>query len=286
MPFQFTGFADEAEKSLADQIATLHEVGWSTIELRLTDGKNICDQTEDEWKRSWEHLQSEGISVVGFGGQIGNWARAINTDFQLDLDELKRVAPRMRAANCKFLRIMSYPNNGDSPLDRAEWKLETVRRLKELSLIAEGEEVILGHENCAGYGESPEGFLELVEAVDSPAFRLIFDTGNNTLHDNNSAVTWDYYQACREQIDHVHIKAGKPGPDGFEFVACHVDEDPVQERILKDLEETGYDAWLSIEPHIMAAVHAGQDIDDSGDARRVWVEYAKRLENLVSTVTA
>ena len=286
MPFKFTGFTDEAEKTLPAQIATLQEVGWSAIELRLIDGKNVCDQTDDEWKESFDLLQENGISVVGFGGQIGNWARAIRTDFQLDLDELKRVAPRMREVECKFLRIMSYPNSSDDPLSRADWKKEAVRRIKELSNIAEGEGVILGHENCAGYGESAEGFLELVEAVDSPAFKLIFDTGNNSLHDNNTAVTWDYYQACRAHIDHVHIKAAKPGADGKTYVACHVDEDDVQERILKDLEATGYDGWLSIEPHIMAAVHAGQDIDDTGKARRVWVDYAKRLEQLVLPIVS
>ena len=282
MPFKFTGFTDEAEKTLAGQISTLQEVGWDAIELRLIDGKNVCDQTDDEWKKTWEHLQSEGISVVGFGGQIGNWARAIDTDFQLDVDELKRAAPRMRQAHCKFLRIMSYPNSTGNPLSRSEWKAETVRRLRELAKIAEGEGIILGHENCSGYGETAEGFLELVEAVDNPCLQLIFDTGNNSLHDHDTGVTWDYYQACRSHITHVHIKAAKPGPKEGELVACYVDEDPLQKRILDDLESTGYDGWLSIEPHLKAAIHAGQDIDESGEARRVWVEYARRLENLVS----
>ena len=283
MPFRFTGFADEAEKTLPGQIATLREVGWSAIELRLVDGKNVCDQSEDEWKSTWDALQSSAISVVGFGGKIGNWARAINTDFELDLNELKRVAPRMRQAHCQFLRIMSYPNLGDSPLSDGEWKAETVRRIRELALIAEGEGITLGHENCAGYGESARGFLELVEAVDSSAFKLIFDTGNNSLHDNSTQVTWDYYEACKAHIAHVHIKAAKSGADGF--VTCHVDEDGVQERILRDLHASGYDGWLSIEPHMKAAIHAGQDIDESGEARSVWVEYAARLERLVLNIT-
>ncbi len=286
MPFQFTGFADEAEKSLVGQIATLKEVGWSAIELRLVDGKNVCDQSDDEWKGTWDTLQDSNISVVGFGGQIGNWARAINTDFELDLAELKRVAPRMRQADCQFLRIMSYPNSGYTPLTDEAWKAETVRRIRELSKIAESEGIILGHENCAGYGESAKGFLELVDAVDSPVFKLIFDTGNNSLHDNTTQVTWDYYEACKAHIAHVHIKAAKPGAAGTDYVTCHVDEDTVQERILQDLYVSGYDGWLSIEPHMKAAIHAGQDIDESGEARRVWVEYAARLESLVSKVTA
>ena len=56
MPFQLTGFADEAEKTLAGQISTLREVGWSAIELRLIDGKNVCDFTDEEWKRTWDRL--------------------------------------------------------------------------------------------------------------------------------------------------------------------------------------------------------------------------------------
>ncbi len=284
MPFRFTGFTDEAERSLDGQISTLREVGWSGIELRLIDGKNICDFTDEDWKRTWDRLQKEQIQVVGFGGQIGNWARPIDSDFSLDIDELKRVAPRMRQAGTKFLRIMSYPNSESNPLSRSEWRIEAVRRLKELAKIAEGEGIILGHENCSGYGETPEGYLDLVEAVNSPALQLIFDTGNNSLHDNNTEVTWDYYQKCREQITHVHIKCAKPGENGDDFVTCYVDEDPVQERILKDLGATGYDGWLSIEPHIKAAIHAGQDVDDSGEGRVVWVNFAKGLEGLVSEI--
>ena len=70
MPFQFTGFADEAEKSLDGQISTLKEVGWSAIELRLLDGKNFVHLSDEEWAVTWEKLQAENIQVVGFGGAI------------------------------------------------------------------------------------------------------------------------------------------------------------------------------------------------------------------------
>lgn len=285
MPFQFTGFADEAEKSLAGQISTLKEAGWSAIELRLVGGKNICDHSDEEWAEVRDTLAAEGITIVGFGGQIGNWARPVTSDFQKDVDELRRVAPRMREVGAKFLRIMSWPNDKDAPLSREEWKNEVVRRLRELAPIAEAEGVILAHENCNGYGESPEGYLELVDEVKSPALKLIIDTGNNSLHHNSNEATWEYYQKCRDEIVHVHIKSAKPNPEGGDWITCHVDEDPVQRRILEDLHRTGYDGWLSIEPHIKAAIHAGQDVDDSGEARAVWLDYTRRLEKLVKEVT-
>ncbi|MCB1088759.1 MAG: sugar phosphate isomerase/epimerase [Verrucomicrobiae bacterium] len=286
MPFKFTGFADEAEKTLDAQISTLKECGWSAIELRLLGGKNVCDLTDDEWATARDRLGEEGIEIVGFGGQIANWARPVTSDFQKDLDELRRVAPRMREAGTRFLRIMSYPNDKDAPLSKEAWKAEAVRRIRELATIADGEGIILGHENCNGYGATPDGFLELVESVNSPAFKLIFDTGNNSLHDNTCDSTWDYYKKCRDHIAHVHVKCAKPGPDGTTYVTCHVDEDPTQRRIFEDLEKTGYDGWLSIEPHIKAAIHAGQDVDDSGEGRRVWVEFAGRLEKLIAEITA
>ena len=58
----------------------------------------------------------------------------------------------------------------------------------------------------------------------------------------------------------------------------------MQGRIFADLEATGYDGWLSIEPHIKAAIHLGQDVDDTGEARTVWVEFARRLGKLVSEI--
>jgi len=182
----------------------------------------------------------------------------------------------------KFLRIMSYPNDEKSPLSQEAWKAEVFRRLKELTAIAEGEGIVLAHENCNGYGATAQGYLEMVEAVGSSALQLIMDTGNNSLHDNDVEVTWDYYDTCRAEVTHVHVKCAKPGEDGGGHVTCHVDEDPVQRRIFADLEANGYDGWLSIEPHIKAAIHAGQDVDDSGEARVVWVEFARRLEKLVA----
>ncbi len=280
MAFRFTGFADEASKELAEQIAVVQECGWNSIELRQLGDTHVCDLTPAEWAEVWGTLQREGISVPSFGGQIANWARPITSDFQKDVDELVRVAPYMHEAGARILRVMSYPNAKDAPWPVSEWKAEAARRLRELARMAEDLDVILGHENCSGYGGiGPDEFLELVEAVDSPAFKLIFDTGNNTSHDGDPEGSWRYYEACREHIVHVHIKSFTRGEDG-KLHTCFPDEDPVQRRVLADLAARGYDGWVSIEPHIAAAIHAGKGVSDSDAAKKVWVEYTRRLEAL------
>ncbi len=282
MTFRFTGFADEAGKSLAEQIDVVREVGWNSIELRSIDGRNVCDFDDDAWAEVWNRLQEAGITVAAFGGQIANWARPITSDFAVDLAELERVAPRMKQAGTNILRVMSYPNAPDAPWPRAKWREEVIRRLRALAAAAEERGVILAHENCSGYGGlGPEEFLDLAQAVDSPAFKLCFDTGNSAGHAGNLEASWRYYEACRDFIVHVHIKAYKRGEDG-KLHTCFPDEDPNQARILADLKRRGYSGWISIEPHIAAAIHAGKEVDDSGRARRIWVEYARRLERLAA----
>ncbi len=285
MAFRFTGFADEASPKLDQQIAVLKEAGWSAIELRVVNGTSVCDLSDDEWAAALAQLNENGIDIVGFGGQIANWARPISSDFTADMEELKRCAPRMREAGTNLIRIMSYPNDVDNPWSEDDWKAEVFKRLKELATVAEGEGVILGHENCSGYaGLGPDQYLETVEAINSPAFKLIFDTGNNSEHDQDIEATWRYYEACKGEIIHVHIKAYKPGDDG-EMATCYPDEDPVQERVLRDLVADGYNSWLSIEPHMAAAIHLGKEAE--GDAaREIWLEYTRRIEALVEKVSS
>lgn len=282
MAFRFTGFADEADNKLSGQIAATKAAGWSSIELRGINGTHVCDQSDDAWKLTFDTLQASGISVAGFGGQVANWARPITSDFIKDLAEIRRVAPRMRQAGTKLLRCMSYPNTKENPWPLPRWRKAAIERLSELARVAADEGIILAHENCNGYGGiGPAEFLELVAGVDNPAFKLIFDTGNNSEHDQTVEATWKYYAACRAHIVHVHIKAYKPGADG-KLATCFPDEDPVQRRILADLKRTGYDGYLSIEPHLHAAVHAGKDVADAAKATWCYVEYARRIEAMVA----
>ena len=110
MPFKYTGFADEAGKSVAEQISATREAGWSSIEVRLVNGTNVCAMDHDAWSAVRDELGEADIEIAGFGSAIANWARTIDGDFKEDTDELRRCAPRMRDANCPIIRIMSYPN--------------------------------------------------------------------------------------------------------------------------------------------------------------------------------
>jgi hypothetical protein len=86
----------------------------------------------------------------------------------------------MKRVGTNIIRIMSYPNDG---FDEGEWKKQVIHRLSILAAKAEQEGVILGHENCVGWGaQSPEHLRILLEEVNSPALQVIFDSGNPIAH--------------------------------------------------------------------------------------------------------
>ena len=284
MAFKFCGLADEAGKTMAEQIAATKELGWSGIEIRMLEGKNLCEHEDAVFYRAWDQMRAAGLCIPSFSSAIANWSRPIDGDFKLDQDELRRCLPRMQRTGTRIIRCMSYPN-AKEPWSDGAWRKEVVRRLKVLARMAEEAGVILGHENCLSYGGlGPRQFLELVDGVDSPAFKLIFDTGNQTTHLQSGTATWEYYEKTRAYICHVHIKAAKLNQEG-KYVTCFPDEDPVQARILRDLHSRGYREWVSIEPHLQAVPHLRQDVSDANRARQVYVEFGRRLMRMCAEIT-
>jgi sugar phosphate isomerase/epimerase len=282
MPLPLAGFADEAGKTLKEQIAAIKDAGWTAFEARNIDGKNLCDFSDSEFFAVVDTLQSNNIKLIGLGSRIANWGRPINTEFQVDVDELKRNAARMKKVGCNLIRIMSYPNRKENPLPEAEWKAETLKRIKELAKIAEDAGIIMVHENCDGWAsQSPENALEMLRVVNSPALKLVFDTGNQSAKKKDAAATWSYYEKVREHVVHVHIKATKADEKG-NFVHCYPDEEPTVLQIVKDLKSRGYKGYWSIEPHLEVQVHADPNIPDVGRAAWVWGQYARRTEKLIS----
>ncbi|MFW6039256.1 MAG: sugar phosphate isomerase/epimerase family protein, partial [bacterium] len=147
---QISGIADEAGDAIETQIAAHQALGWQTIELRMIDGRNIAgDLPELTFEHVVEQLAVAGLRVTGFASAIGNWSRHIDEPFECDVEDLKTAARRMHRLNVRYIRTMSWRGEG---VDKAHWRDEAIRRYRELARIAEGEGVVLAHENCTGWG--------------------------------------------------------------------------------------------------------------------------------------
>lgn len=266
-----SGIADEAGDSIEKQIAAHKELGWSHIEIRNVDKKNLTDVDDATFDSTAEKLNQANMQVSCFASQIANWSRKITGDFNIDINELKRAIPRMHKINTRFIRIMSWTNDN---LSDADWKKEAISRLKELAKIAGDGGVIMGHENCSGWGgQGPEEAIAIIREVNSPALKALLDTGNKP---HERGTVYEVFQKVKDQVVYVHIKDYK----GEDFVfpgegECQVD------GIIRELFVSGYKGGFSIEPHMASVVHLGKDADDKDAAYKLYVEYGKKAQTLV-----
>jgi sugar phosphate isomerase/epimerase len=274
----FSGIADEASPQLGRQLQAHKDLGWGHIEIRNIEGSNLTDLSDEAFESAASEVESSGIRVSCFASQLANWARPIDSDFEVDVDELKRAVPRMKRLKTPFIRCMSYPNS-DPPLSDSSWRREAVRRLRALAKLAEEGGVTLVHENCNGWGgQGPKQTMDLLSDVGSEHLKLVFDTGNPIPYGQNS---WEYYEAVRDEVVYVHIKDYKLGPDGSEVGVFAGEGKGTVREILADLLKRGYDGGISIEPHITSVIHLGQEAEDPELSYKTYVEYGQKLEKLV-----
>ncbi|MCM8766562.1 MAG: sugar phosphate isomerase/epimerase [Candidatus Omnitrophica bacterium] len=272
----FTGISDEAGQAIEIQIKAHKELGWDYIELRNVDQENLTMMSEEKFEEVYKKVIEANMKVSCFSSCIANWATKISGDFKKDYDELKRAIPRMKKFNTKYIRVMSWPNDKDNPWDEEKWSKEVIRRMKELVKIAQDNQIIIVHENCSGWGgESPDNMVRLVEEMDSPNFKLLYDTGN-VLHYNKGIDPWDFYMKVKPYIEYIHIKdydeKGKatfPG-EGRAKV----------KEILTDLKKSGYKGFVSIEPHLASVVHEGK-VGDPEITYKTYITYGKKLMALL-----
>jgi len=278
----FSGISDEAGQPIATQIKAHQALGWEHLELRMVNGTNITQLSDDDFNATYDAVTEASMKVSCFGSAIANWARPITCDASIDIDDLKQSIPRMHKFETPFIRVMSYPNDPDSPLSEPEWRKEAIKRMKQLAIIAEDGGIIMAHENCSGWGgESAENSNILIGEVDSPALKAVFDTGNPVTYGQNS---WDYYQSIKKDIVYVHIKDAQFAENGKEVYVMCGDGDGYVKEVIADLLAKGYVGGFSIEPHLAAVIHTGET-NDPAKLYESYTAYGRRLMEIVEEVS-
>ena len=274
----FSGISDEAGQAIDTQIKAHRELGWTHLELRMVDGQNITALSDEKFDEVYRKVCDAGMSVSCFGSAIANWARPITCDASIDVEDLKRAIPRMKRFGTCFIRVMSYPNDPKNPIAESEWRKEAIARTKVLAKIAEDGGILLAHENCSGWGGlSAENSNILLGEVNSPALKVVFDTGNPVTYGQDA---WEYYQKVYDSIVYVHIKDARKvdGVDGYPYCG---EGYGYGKEIVGDLLAKGYDGGFSIEPHLAAVIHTGQKSESDAKLYDSYTEYGRRLMKIV-----
>lgn len=283
-----TGFADEAAGGIDGQIRATRELGWSNIESRNIDGRNIHDITDAEFDRVAARLEEAGVRINCFGSAIANWSKSVLEPMDSSIAEARRAIPRMQRLGTRLIRIMSFAVLNDREPDN-QVETERFRRLRELHRMFADAGLTPVHENCMNYGGMGWTYtLRLIENV--PGLKLVFDTGNPVFTPDYARgrpwrrqSAWEFYEHVRDHIAYIHIKDGIWDEAAQKTTFTHAGEGHGDvRRILADLLGRGYDGGISIEPHMAVVFHEGSSGTPEDVMYRNYVEYGRRVDRMVN----
>ena len=287
------GIGDEAGNSLKSQLDATRQLGWRHLEARnvLVEGfpkANLHDLPDPAFDLAEAQLRDSGIAVYCFGSTIMNWAKRVTDPFEATVAEVERALPRMRRLGTRFIRIMSYKPDDDADI----LPEEVIRRVREVTARFRDAGCQAVHENCMNFGGmSADHAVQLLDAV--PDLRWVFDTANPVFNTDRSRPKpwprqdpWEFWTRVRDRVAHLHIKDARWNTARNDADYTWPGEgDGAVRRILEDALKRGYDAGISIEPHMVAVFHdTGSPAAQDGALRANFVEYGQRLERMIAEI--
>lgn len=246
---------DNLEKALD----AMKAIGMTGAELRVVNGKNIMDLTDDELKRTKDALDARGFEVVSIASPLLKCvlpeAPDVDTRFQQDIFASKHTyedQPRLcdhafglaRFFGARIIRVFSFwrtvePDRCFDPIARA---------LEKMGDTAAKENVIIGLENehACNIGTAQESG-RMLRAVCHHNVKLVWDPANAFVG-GEIPYPQGYELLEKDLIVHVHTKdchmdGHKPvwGPLGTR----HID----WKGQIAALKRDNYKGWLSLETH-------------------------------------
>ena len=237
---KITGFADEIAPELDVQIDNLRKLDIRFVEMRGVDGDNLIYRSDAEITEIKKKLDDAGIALSALGTPLGKIG--IEDLFEKHFEEFKRAVDIAHRMDTKNLRMFSfYIPEGQLK----EWKGAVWERMGMFADYAARNDAVILHENEKDiYGEMAAECRELMDEFYGDHFKAIFDFANFVQAKQD---TIEAYELLKDHIAYIHVKdarleKGTVVPSGY--------GDGNVEEILKKLFESGFDGFLSIEPHL------------------------------------
>jgi sugar phosphate isomerase/epimerase len=240
--FILSAFGDEISPNLETQMDVLEQFDIRHIEIRNVDGSPIVSYSPDEVKEIKKKLDKRNFKISAVGSPIGKIK--ITDDFEPHFELFKHTVEIAKILETGFIRMFSfYIPEGENPED---FKDEVFRRWESFAGEVRDSGIILAHENEKGiYGDTAERCLELVNHINQPYVRSVFDPAN--FIQCNVKPYPDAYNLLKDTICYLHIKDAVAS-DGHVVPAGEGDGKIAE--ILSDLHNRGFEGFLSIEPHL------------------------------------
>ncbi len=248
---KLSAFADEVTDDFLGQVKYLDSEQVVYIEPRFVNKKNIMDLTKDELNEAKKMITDYGLKVSAVGSPIGKVR--IDEPFEPHLDKFKHAVELALFFETPYIRMFSYyPPEGR---DIADYREQVLERMAAKIDVISNVDVVMVHENEAGiYGHSAANCVDLIEGVNSPKLRLVYDPANFVAGEKIMDNITDCWPLMKPYVVHIHIKDWKLGADTGSIPG---EGDAQIRELLAELASINYDGCLTLEPHLQAGGQFG-----------------------------
>jgi sugar phosphate isomerase/epimerase len=249
MTVTLSGFADEIAPDLDEQLATFAAESVAHLELRSAWSIGVADLSDADVARVASALSVAGVRVSAIGSPVGKIP--VEAPLGPELDRLRRVAEIAGRLGTPIIRVFSFFIPAGDPPGR--YREQVIDRMGALATVAQSHGVVLAHENEKEiYGDVPQRCADLIESVSSPALRATFDAANFV--QCGVRPHSDAYPLLRRHLVYVQIKDALAQTG--EVVPAGEGDGEVRET-LAALRDSGFEGYLSLEPHLAQAGRFG-----------------------------
>lgn len=241
-----SAFADEVTDDFLGQVKYLASENVGYIELRFLNKKNVVDLSKAELTEAGKIIADYGLGVSAIGSPVGKVR--LDENFTEHLDMFKRAAECALFFKTRFIRVFSYYAPQDKNIK--DYRSEVMDRFGAKVDVIEDVDIVMVHENETNiYGHSAENCVDLIETINSPKLRLVYDPGNFVWGRgivDNIKTCWP---KMKPYVVHVHIKDWQLGSDVGSIPG---QGDGQINELLQELAHCEYDGFLTMEPHLQA----------------------------------
>lgn len=249
---RISAFADEVSPALDEQIAYLRHAGVKWLEIRFVDSRNITALSPAEAVRVKARLDQAGIGVSAVASPIGKYP--LDAPFEPHLELFRHTIRLAQLLGTRLIRIFSFYAPQGGCID--DCRPQVVDRLRRMAALLEGTGIRMAHENESHiFGHDAANCAALVREVASEAMTLVYDPANFVWGEsigNNVESCWPRLQP---HVGHIHIKDWKVG--SRDIGSLPGDGDGQIERLVGELARTGYDGFVTLEPHMSSGGRFG-----------------------------
>ena len=228
---------DEIDPSLDRALDVCEELGIDAVELRFLDRVQVIDVGPNDLRNIRATLDRREFAVSAIASPFMKCRRGEHQD--------EMLSATLRAAeilDAPIVRAFAYWREDDARAALPDAG-RTLRAAAERAHAA-GVTLALENEHECNVATSAEARAALDVAA-SPHLRLIWDPGNAAMLDPSAFTGLGGVEEIRERVAHVHVKDVTASREWTRIGDGIVDF----AALLRYLDETGYDGYLSFETH-------------------------------------